>query len=260
MDKIGFIGMGNMAGAIAQGMVRNGKIPASHIYAYDVMQEKLRAFAAETGIQACSRLEDMIRSVDAVIVALKPYVVEDVISSVRDLLHDKVLLSVAAGWDFQRYEAVLSDRTRHLFIMPNTPALVGEGVFLMEEKNSLEMEEMEQVKDIFSSMGLVKIVPSSLMDIGGTVTACAPAFISLVIEAMADAAVMYGIPRSDAYELSSQAVAGTGKMLLETGMHPGQLKDMVCSPKGSTILGVASLEKNGLRDAVISAIDTVMKR
>lgn len=260
MEKLGFIGMGNMAGAIAKGIIQKGGIKAENVYAYDLAAEKLAESAKEMGFHACISNEEMLEQVDTVLVAVKPFLVERVVSPLKELLKGKTLLSVAAGWDYDRYEAILAPETRHLFIMPNTPALVGEGMMLLEEKNSLLPEELEQVKKLFSLVGVVQVLPSALMDIGGTVSSCAPAFISLVIEAMADGGVMYGLPRPMAYKLASQAVAGTGKMLLETGMHPGQLKDMVCSPKGSTILGVGSLEKSGLRDAFITAIRTVSDR
>ncbi|MDO5346784.1 MAG: pyrroline-5-carboxylate reductase [Lachnospiraceae bacterium] len=260
MEKVGFIGMGNMAEAIAGGFVCSGVIPAQNIYAFDVAQEKLKKTAQTYGFHGCATITEMVSQVDTILVAVKPYLVEQVVSPLKELLKGKVLLSVAAGWDFVRYQSILDDSTRHLFIMPNTPALVGEGVLLLEETNSLTEEEFQQAKNWFGAVGTVKVLPSSLMDIGGTVSSCAPAFLSLVVEAMADGGVMYGLPRQTAYELASQAMAGTGKMILQRALHPGQLKDMVCSPKGSTILGVASLEKNGLRNAMISAIDTVMKR
>lgn len=260
MEKLGFIGMGNMAGAIAKGFLAKRVLKPEDIYAYDPMTEKLREFSEQTGIHGCGNPEEMLEQVDTVLVAVKPYLVETVIAPLKEALRGKVLLSVAAGWDYKRYEAILDSSTRHLFIMPNTPALVGEGVMLLEEQNSLTEEEFQQAKTWFQAVGLVRVLPSALMDIGGTVSSCAPAFLSMAAEAMADAGVMYGLPRTTAYELASQAMAGTGKMILEGGMHPAALKDMVCSPKGSTILGVASLEKNGLRNAMISAIDTVMKR
>lgn len=260
MKKFGFIGMGNMAGAILQGIVEKGGLSADDVYAFDPATEHLQEMARKLGFHPCASNEEMLGKVDTVLVAVKPFLVEQTVAPLRDALKDKVLLSVAAGWDYDRYAEILDESTRHLFIMPNTPALVGEGMMLLEERNSLTETEVEQVVGLMSLVGEVQILPSALMDIGGTVSSCAPAFISLVIEAMADGGVMYGLPRPLAYKLASQAVSGTGKMVLKTGLHPGQLKDMVCSPKGSTILGVASLEKSGLRDAMITAIDTVMKR
>lgn len=260
MKKLGFIGMGNMAGAIAKGIIQKGGINAEDVYAYDLATEKLRETAEELGFHPCTSNEELLDEVDTVLVAVKPYLVEKVLTPLRERLKGKVLLSVAAGWDYDQYEKLLLGETRHLFIMPNTPALVGEGVLLFEEKNSLLPEELEEVKRLFSLVGLVQTLPSELMDIGGTVSSCTPAFIAMVIEAMAVGGVMYGLPRPLAYQLASQAVAGTGKMIRETGLHPGQLKDMVCSPKGSTIRGVASLEKSGLRDAFITAIRTVSDR
>ena len=167
---------------------------------------------------------------------------------------------MAASWDFARYETILDPSTRHLFIMPNTPALVGDGVLLLEETHSLTAEEFGQVSRWMETLGVVRTLPSSLMNIGGTVSSCSPAFFALVVEALADAGVMYGLPRQTAYDLAAQAMAGSGKMLLETGMHPGQLKDMVCSPKGTTIAGVAAMEEKGARTALIEAVKAAMAR
>lgn len=255
--NLGFIGMGNMAEAIVKGIIQKGGIPAGNVYAFDPDTKKLRKMAEELGFNPCKSNEDLVDACDMVLVAVKPYLVEKILAPLEDKLKGKALLSVAVGWDYDRYEKILPAETRHLFIMPNTPALVGEGVLLFEEKNSLLPQELEEVKRLFALVGMVETLPSELMGIGGVVSSCSPAFIAMVIEAMADAGVMYGLSRPLAYRLASQAVAGTGKMALETGRHPGQLKDMVCSPKGTTIHGVASLEKSGLRDAFITAIRTV---
>ena len=145
------------------------------------------------------------------------------------------------------------------FIMPNTPARVGEGVLLFEETNSLLAPERAALMELFGALGRVCELPSHLMGIGGAVTGCGPAFIDLMLEGFADAAVKYGVPRAQAYELVSQMVLGSAKLQLETQRHPGQLKDEVCSPGGSTIRGVCALEDAGLRAACVSAVDAVMQ-
>ncbi len=260
MKTLGFLGMGNMAKAISGGLIEKGAIPAENIYAYDVLQDKLAETAKEQGFRPCVTAEELVKNADAVLVAVKPFLVEAVLSPLKDLLKNKVLLSVAASWDFARYETILDPSTRHLFIMPNTPALVGDGVLLLEETHSLTAEEFGQVSRWMETLGVVRTLPSSLMNIGGTVSSCSPAFFALVVEALADAGVMYGLPRQTAYDLAAQAMAGSGKMLLETGMHPGQLKDMVCSPKGTTIAGVAAMEEKGARTALIEAVKAAMAR
>ena len=198
--------------------------------------------------------------------ACKPYQIEDVLKEIRDSLMGKTLISVAAGWDYAKYAAVLSiepspvtgEYCHFQFVMPNTPALVGEGVLLFEEKNSLSENERTEIVKLFEATGTVAFLPSNLMGIGGAVTGCGPAFVDLFMEAYADAAVKYGIPRPTAYKLISQMVLGSAKLQKETGEHPGVLKDNVCSPNGTTIRVVASLEENGFRNACIKSIDAIM--
>ena len=144
-------------------------------------------------------------------------------------------------------------------IMPNTPAMVGSGVIIFEEKNSLEKKEREQIRALFNPLGMVAEVPTALMGICGAVTGCGPAFADMMIEAYADAAVKYGVPRGLAYPLVSQTLFGSAKLQLMTGLHPGALKDQVTSPGGTTIRGVAALEENGFRHACIASIDAIME-
>ena len=185
---------------------------------------------------------------------------EAVAAELGEKLAGKALLSIAAGWDYARYQAVLPASTRVQFIMPNTPAMVAEGVLLFEETNSLTAAEHAAAVRLFASVGLVQELPSSLMGIGGTVTGCGPAFVDLFLEAYGAAAVKYGMKRSDAYRLISQMVLGSAKLQLQTGLHPGVLKDNVCSPAGTTICGVAALEREGFRSACIRSVDAIMEK
>ena len=258
MKKLGFIGMGNMAKAIAEGIIKSGKITGSDIYAYAPNQGKLEKNAKAIGFVPCGSMEGLLREADTLVMACKPYQIEGVLAENKDALAGKALLSVAAGWDYAKYEPLLNGTTRIQFIMPNTPAMVGEGVLLFEETNSLEPEERKQLMDIFSVLGLVEEIPTHLMGIVGTLTGCGPAFIDLVIEALGDAGVKYGVPRVQAYALVSQMILGSAKLQLETGEHPGVLKDNVCSPAGTTIRGVNALERAGLRAAFLDAVDGIM--
>ena len=144
--------------------------------------------------------------------------------------------------------------------MPNTPAMVGEGVFLGEEKNSRKPAELTEMKRLFEGLGVVIPLPTELMGIGGYISGCGPAFVDLFMEAFADAAVKYGLPRATAYKLISQTVLGSAKLQQVTGEHPGVLKDAVCSPNGTTICGVAALEKAGFRSACIECIDAIVNK
>ena len=260
MERLGFIGMGNMAQALALGFIRSGSIAKENVFAYATHQDKLKKNAAAIGFTPLGSLAELAGACDTLVMACKPYQIEAVVAELGEKLAGKALLSIAAGWDFARYQSVLPAGTRVQFIMPNTPAMVAEGVLLFEETNSLTAEEHAAAVRLFASVGLVQELPSSLMGIGGTVTGCGPAFVDLFLEAYGDAAVKYGMKRSDAYRLISQMVLGSAKLQLQTGLHPGVLKDNVCSPAGTTIRGVAALEREGFRSACIRSVDAIMEK
>lgn len=260
MNKIAFIGMGNMAQALAAGFIRTKKVRAEDIFAYAPHQEKLEANAKKIGFVPCKTLAQAVSVADTVFMACKPYQIEDVLAETKDELAGKALISIALGWNFEKYQKFLGKSTRVQFVMPNTPAMVGEGVFLFEKSNSLEENERKEIWNLFASLGVVEELSDNLMGIGGAVSGCGPAFVDLFIEAYADAAVKYGLPRAAAYKLVSQTVLGSAKLQLETGEHPAVLKDNVCSPAGSTIRGVAALEEHGLRNACIKSIDAIMEK
>lgn len=259
MESLGFIGMGNMAQALAQGFIASGALKGERVFAYAPHQEKLRANAERIGFQPVASLTELAAAADTLVMACKPYQIESVVAELGDALLGKALVSIAAGWDFARYESVLPQSTRFQFVMPNTPAMVREGVLLFEEKTSLEKAERQELMDLFSTVGVVEVVPSRLMSAAGTVTGCGPAFVDLMIEAYADAAVKYGVPRAQAYALVAQMVKGSAALALETKEQPGVLKDAVCSPGGTTIKGVCSLEEDGFRAACIHSIDAILK-
>ena len=267
MNKLGFIGMGNMAQAIADGFISSGVIAGTDVYGYAPHADKLDANASRIGFNAVHLITDLVKDCDTLIMACKPYQIESVLDETASYLPGKTIISIALGWDHDRYVKELAKRHIQVsgangihiqFVMPNTPAQIGEGVFLFEEMHSLELDDRMRVMDAFAALGVVRELPSHLMGIGGAITGCGPAFIDMYIEAMGDAAVKYGIPRKTAYELVSATVKGSAALQLETGTHPGELKDAVCSPGGSTIRGVTALERQGFRDACIAAIDEIM--
>ena len=261
MKKIGFIGMGNMAQAMAEGFIASGKAAADSIFAYAPNWEKLKKNAQRLGFIPCDSLKELSESCDTLIMSCKPYQIEDVLTELgKSGLKGKNLLSVAAGWDFETYAAHIDCRdTAVQYIMPNTPAAVGKGTFLMEDTNSLKDEDRIAVRDILSALGTVITIPSRLMDAASAVSGCGPAFFDMVIEAIADGAVKNGVARKTAYELACTTMAGTAELMLKTGLHPGELKDRVCSPGGTTIKGVAVLEECGIRSAFIKAVDAVLE-
>lgn len=260
MRTLGFIGMGNMASAIAAGIITKDLMKREEVFAYAPHYEKLVANAEKIGFTPCKELKELVSKTDTLIMACKPYQIEEVLTEIKEDLKGKALISIAAGWNYDKYKEVLDETTRVQFIMPNTPAMVGEGVLLFEEKNSLFEEEREEVKKLFEALGIVMELPVHLMGIGGALTGCGPAFIDLIIEALGDAGVKYGVPRKQAYEMVSQMILGSAKLQLETGEHPGILKDNVCSPSGTTICGVDALEHAGIRAGFIDAIDAIMNK
>ncbi|MBO4653061.1 MAG: pyrroline-5-carboxylate reductase [Lachnospiraceae bacterium] len=264
--KIGFIGMGNMAIAIAEGWVKKGLVEGTDICAYAPNQEKLANNAARIGFVPMASAKAVVSAADTIVIACKPYQIEKVLTELGTNLFGKAIWSVAAAWTYETYEKQLSgivgidDSVRIQCIMPNTPAMVGEGVFLFEEKNSLKPAELTEMKRLFEGLGVVIPLPTELMGIGGYISGCGPAFVDMFMEAYADAAVKYGLPRATAYKLISQTVLGSAKLQQVTGEHPGVLKDAVCSPNGTTICGVAALEKAGFRSACIECIDAIVNK
>ncbi len=254
MKKIGFIGMGNMASAIAGGIIKSNFIKGNRVYAFDIDQEKLMKMNHEFNLISCESEIDLVEKVDIVVLAIKPNIVDEVIVKIKDKLDDKAVISIVAGYDNEKFNQLLLPSTRHLSVMPNTPALVLTGMTLLEKENSLTATELEFVVEMFSSIGEVLILPSYQMKAGGSISGCGPAFVYMFIEAMADGGVSLGLPRDVAYKLASQTLIGSGMMQKETAMHPGILKDQVCSPGGITIKGVEALEENGFRNAVIKAV------
>ena len=268
MKKIGFIGMGNMAQALAHGFIASGRIAKTDVYAFAPNQQKLKQNAERIGFVPVDSLENLVSEqtgIDTFIMACKPYQIEGVLDEIGETLCNREvnLVSVASGWGYAKYDAALSKldaqyKTKIQFVMPNTPAMVSEGVFLFEQENSLPDSERAAIKQLFEAIGVVQELPSHLMGIGGAISGCGPAFVDMFIEAYADAAVKYGIPRATAYELVNQTVRGSAVLCQRSGKHPGQLKDEVCSPGGTTICGVTALEREGLRNACIASIDAIM--
>lgn len=254
--NIGFIGFGNMGQAIANGLLASG-IPGESIYACAAHYDRLRIRAADMGINAVESVEELVNACELIIPAVIPQIVEQVLSPVLDALQGKMLVSIVAGYDFRRYEGFLRPNTHHISTIPNTPISVCEGILVCEDKHSLSEEEYGIFKKLFSPIALIQPVKASQFSVAGSLGGCSPAFAAMFIEALADAAVKYGLPRSAAYPMAAQVLVGTGKMLLQSGAHPGELKDKVCSPGGTTIRGVSALEEHGFRSAVIKAIDAI---
>lgn len=257
--KIGFIGFGNAGQALAKGLIFKEAMAGEQIFACAKNYDKLCAVAEKLGVQPCKTAQEVVDNADIIILAVKPELVEQVTVPIREGLRKKIVVSVAVGYTFKIYEKILLPGTHHLSIMPNTPVEVGEGIIICERRHSLTDEEFAEVEALFSQIALVEVVDTKLLSISGAICGCGPAFVSVFLEALSDAAVKHGLPRSLSYRLASQLLAGTGKLQLETGAHPGVMKDAVCSPGGTTIIGIATLERKGFRSAVIDAVDSIEK-
>ncbi len=258
MTKIGFIGFGNMAQAIAQGLIATG-YPASNLFACAKDCQKLADNCAKLGgVVACEDAPSVLQAAEMVILAVKPQQLEEVLSQLQQVISAKhIVVSLVLGFEQKRLAELLPQATSCICTMPNTPMAVGYGILIYETNHSLSAEQFTVFEQIFSRIALVEGVSSANFGIAGTIAGCSPAFVALINEALADAAVKYGLPRATAYRLVSQVLRGTGALQLKTNKHPGELKDAVCSPGGSTIKGVTELEKAGLRAALIAAIDAI---
>ena len=257
--RIGFIGFGNMAQAMAKGLVEHASLEGSRITACAAHFDKLEASCKPLGANAVRTPAEVAEASDLIIVAVKPYMVADVLAPAREALAGKAVVSVAAGLLFDFYEDLLGAGSHHLSTIPNTPIAVGCGVIACEQKHSLSADEWETFTGLFGDIALIEPVAGHLLSTASAVAGCGPAFAAMFLESLADGGVKNGLPRATAYRLTAQMMAGTAQLHLATGTHPGAMKDAVCSPGGTTIKGVAALEAAGLRNALISAVDATLQ-
>lgn len=251
---IGFIGGGNMGSAIIGGILSSGISNPDHLIAADRSADAREKLKASFGIRTTENNTEAARTADILFLAVKPNIFSSVIPEIRNSVpEDSVIVSIAAGQTIAKIEALFAREIKLVRAMPNTPALVGASMSALSPNKNVTVGELTEIQAIFESFGEAEIVGENLMDTVTAVSGSSPAYVYLFIEAMADAAVADGMPRAQAYKFAAQSVMGSAKMVLETGKHPGELKDMVCSPGGTTIEAVAELEKAGFRGTVISA-------
>ncbi len=260
MSRItGFLGCGNMGGAILGGLAQSGFISASDMIAFDISkagQEKARL----AGAAVAPTPRELAERSDIVVLAVKPQNMKEALSSMGEAVEGKCLISIAAGLTTWKLRSMTMAKCRILRIMPNAPAMVGAGAFALCSDSDLDEEEKDFAEAMFKSLGEVQWVSEQLMDAVCGLSGSGPAFAAMFIEALADAAVREGLPRDKSYALAAQTVLGTARMVLEKNMHPGVLKDMVASPAGTTIEGCYELEKGGLRACVYEAVHAATKR
>ncbi|MDE6055635.1 MAG: pyrroline-5-carboxylate reductase [Lachnospiraceae bacterium] len=265
--KIGFIGLGNMATAMIGGMLGTDAFCTEEIIGSAKTQETADKVSEKYGIATGTDNRETARQADVLILAVKPIFLPEVIAEIKDLIDGEgmLVISIVAGKSIDWMEQEFGKTLRIIRCMPNTPAMVGEGCTCICLKETFSDRgvyagDQELALKIMNSFGKASILPERLMEAFIGVAGSAPAYVFILIEAMADAAVRAGMPRKQAYEFAAQSVLGSAKMVLETGMHPGELKDMVCSPAGTTIEAVKVLEEKGMRAAVIDAIGACVEK
>ena len=244
MKRIGFIGCGNMGRAMVGGLINSGFSNPSNIIISTRTEESAKLIQEKYNVNVTTNNEDVVKNSDVIFLAVKPNMYAKVIGELRkESLQEKLIITIAAGITISDMEGLISDKARIVRTMPNTPALVGEGMSAICPNNNVLDEELKLVVDMYNSFG--ECVELEEKDFHGFIALCgsSPAYVFMFIEAMADAAVKLGIPRKKAYKMAAKSVLGSAKMVLDTEQHPGELKDMVCSPSGTTIDAVVELEK-----------------
>lgn len=253
--KLGFIGTGNMASAMMGGIINNQILSVDEVMGSNPGSQKRESVKKQFGIYVTADNNEVVEKADVIVLSVKPQFYEEVISEIREFIRvNQIVITIAPGKTLAWLTEKFGKEVKLVRTMPNTPALVGAGMTAMCPNEHMTEEEIAYVRTLLKSFGRVEIVPERLMDTVVSTSGSSPAYVFMMIEAMADAAVSGGMPRAQAYQFAAQAVMGSAKMVLETGKHPGELKDMVCSPGGTTIEAVRTLEEYGFRSGIIEAM------
>ena len=254
--KLGFIGCGNMASAMMSGIVKNGIIEAKDIIGADVYAPSRERAHDTLGINVTESNREVVDWADAIVLSIKPQFYEAVITEIKDVIKEnQIIITLAPGKTLAWLEEKFGKPIKVIRTMPNTPAMVLEGMTAACANEYVSAKELETVCKILKGFGEVEVVPEKLIDAVVAVSGSSPAYVFMMIEAMADAAVAEGMPRAQAYKFAAKAVLGSARMVLETGKQPGELKDMVCSPGGTTIEAVKVLEATGFRSSLMEAME-----
>jgi len=252
---IGFLGAGRMATALAQGFINTGLVKPSQLFASDVIPAARKALGAATGARLCATNADVLKSASVIILAVKPQQVADVLAEIQPHFTSRhLLISIAAGVTLARLEGGLSPKARVIRVMPNTPALVGASASAFACGKSATPADAKLADRLLSAVGIAAPVKESQLDAVTGLSGSGPAYVYQFIEALSDGGVACGLPRDLSTRLAAQTVLGAARMVLETGEHPGALKDAVTSPGGTTIEGIHELEKGRLRGTVMNAV------
>lgn len=258
---LGFIGGGNMAEALVKGLLHAEVMPPANIVVSDVKTDRLAHFTEEHGVRTTQDNHGLVRQCDVIVLAVKPQVIDKVLALIgADVASGKLVISVAAGVPVAAIEARLPDGAHVVRTMPNTPATVQAGATAIAPGSHATEADLELARELFSAVGRVVTLDESLLDAVTGLSGSGPAYVMLMIEALADGGVKVGLHRDTALLLAAQTVYGSAKLLLETGEHPGRLKDMVTSPGGTAIAGLHTLESGGLRRTLIDAVEVATNR
>ena len=259
--KLGFIGCGNMASAIMGGILKNGLMEATDIIGADVFAPSREKAKENLGIQIAENNREVVEKADMFVLSIKPQFYAEVIAEIKDAVKEnQVIITLAPGKTLAWLEEQFGKPVKIVRTMPNTPAMVLEGMTAACPNEYVTKEELESALAILKSFGEVEVVTEKMIDAVVAVSGSSPAYVYMMIEAMADAAVAEGMPRNYAYKFAAKAVMGSAKMVLETGKHPGELKDMVCSPAGTTIEAVKVLEETGFRGSIMQAMEVCAEK
>ena len=259
--RVGFIGGGNMGEALIRGLVGAQLVKPNLITATDVRPERCAQLAQQFGVTAHADNARCVRDADVVILAVKPQVMAAVLREIAPAVESRhLLISIAAGVATATIRGALGKDARIIRVMPNTPALVLQGAAAIAKGRGLERDDLATAQEIFGAVGRVVVLDEDLMDAVTGLSGSGPAYVAIVVEALADGGVNMGLDRATAMTLATQTVLGAAQLLLETGLHPGALKDMVSSPGGTTIAGISALEEGGLRTTLIRAVERATQR
>ena len=259
--RVGFVGAGNMGEALIKGLVTANLVPPETIAATDVRAERAEQMARQYGIRAVADNGTLVRDSDVVVLAVKPQIMAPVLREIAPALTGRpLLISLAAGVSTATIQGVVGRYQRLIRVMPNTPALVLEGATAIARGAELPAEDLETAQEIFAAVGKAVVLDEELMDAVTGLSGSGPAYVAIVIESLADGGVKMGLDRATAMTLATQTVLGAARLLSETGLHPGALKDMVSSPGGTTIAGIAALEEGGIRTTFIRAVERATLR
>ncbi|HWB59094.1 MAG TPA: pyrroline-5-carboxylate reductase [Chthoniobacteraceae bacterium] len=258
--KLGVIGCGKMASALVEGVLKAGAFTKKNIVVSDKVPAAVKALTGKTGVSAVASNTDVAAKADVVLLCVKPNDAFDALEAAQEKLAGKLIISILAGVTIARLQKAAGDKARIVRVMPNTPALVHKGAAAYAVGHSATADDAVIVEKIFSSVGTVSRVKEELLDVVTGLSGSGPAYIYVVIEALADAGVLMGLSRDLALQLAAQTVSGAAEMALRTGLHPAQLKDQVTSPGGTTIAGLEALEAAGLRSAFLGAVRAATER